>query len=155
MEQSGYTEYMEMWDNWKGVDAFESGYSLGEGLEGLFNDFTNLSLDLSASDISGGFNLSDILTDIDGLGNTVGTDGTGGAALKTTSKDDLSLKDEDIQLLLDVATRDYKLNYQKVEPNITITFGDVRETADVDNILDKVADKLEEIYDSNLEVANG
>ena len=71
MEQSGYTEYMEMWDNWKGVDAFESGYSLGEGLEGLFNDFTNLSLDLSASDISGGFNLSDILTDIDGLGNTV------------------------------------------------------------------------------------
>ena len=89
---------------------------------------------------------------IDNLANTVGTDSSGGKAVKTTTNDDL-LKDEDIQLLLDVATRDYKLNYQQVTPNITLTFGDIRETADVDDILDQVADRLEEIYDSNLEVA--
>lgn len=86
------------------------------------------------------------------MNSVKGTDSTGGSAIKTTTDDDL-LKDEDIQLLLDVATRDYKLTYQQVTPNITLTFGDIRETADVDAILDEVADRLEEIYDSNLEVA--
>lgn len=78
--------------------------------------------------------------------------GSGGKAVKTTSTDKNLFSDEDIQLLLDVATRDYKLNYQQITPNVTVTFGDVRETADVDNILDQVADKLEEIYDGNLGV---
>lgn len=85
------------------------------------------------------------------LGAVTGSDGSGGKALKTTSEDKL-LTDEDIQLLLDIATRDYKLNYQSVTPNITLTFGDVKETANVDDILDQVADRLEEIYDANLEV---
>lgn len=88
---------------------------------------------------------------IKGIGDTVGTDSTGSKAVKTTSNDQL-ISDEDIQLLLDVATRDYKLNYQQITPNITLTFGDVRETADVDQILDEVANRLEEIYDADLEV---
>lgn len=87
----------------------------------------------------------------DGLKDVTGTDSSGGKALKTTTDDKL-ISDEDIQLLLDVATRDYKLNYQQVTPQITLTFGDVRETADVDDILDEVATRLEEIYDGNLEV---
>lgn len=77
--------------------------------------------------------------------------GTGGKAVKTTSDDKL-IDDEDIQLLLDVATRDYKLNYQQVTPQITMTFGDIRETADVDVIADQLADRLQEIVDGNLEV---
>ena len=102
-----------------------------------------------------GSSIQSALTEAKGIVDTVddvtGTDGSGGKAIKTTTNDDL-LSDEDIQLLLDVATRDYKLNYQQVTPNITLTFGDVRETADVDSILDQVADRLEEIYDGNLEV---
>ena len=98
-------------------------------------------------------------SNIDKLANTVGNSGSGsgggggGKAVKTTSTDSSLLKDDDIKLLLDVATRDYKLNYQQVTPNITLTFGDIRETVDVDDVLDSVADKLEEIYDGNLEVA--
>lgn len=110
---------------------------------------------LSASSITGGLgsaNISALSGDLgDLLNNVTGSDGSGGKAIKTTSKDKL-LTDEDIQLLLDIATRDYKLNYQQVTPNITLTFGDVRETANVDDILDEVADRLEEIYDANLEV---
>jgi tape measure domain-containing protein len=102
-----------------------------------------------------GSSIQNALTEAKGIVDTVddvtGTDGSGSKAIKTTTNDDL-LSDEDIQLLLDVATRDYKLNYQQVTPNITLTFGDVRETADVDSILDQVADRLEEIYDGNLEV---
>lgn len=100
-------------------------------------------------DLTGGTSEIDEL--LSGLNSLVDTDSTGGKALKVTSDDNL-LSDEDIQLLLDVATRDYKLNYQQVTPNITLTFGDIRETADVDDILEQVADKLEEIYDGNLEV---
>ena len=92
-------------------------------------------------------------TNMDATTTGAGTGkGSGGKAVKTTSTDTNLFSDEDIQLLLDVATRDYKLNYQQVTPNITLTFGDVRETADVDDILDQVADRLEEIYDGNLEV---
>lgn len=87
-----------------------------------------------------------------GSGGAGGSGGSG-KALKTTSTDKNLLSDDDIQLLLDVATRDYKLNYQQVTPNITLTFGDIRETANVDEVLDKVADRLEEIYDGNLEVS--
>lgn len=86
------------------------------------------------------------------LEDIIDTDSTGGKAVKTTTDDKL-LSDDDIQLLLDLATRDYKLNYQQVTPNITLTFGDVMQTADVDDILDSITDKLEEIYDSDLEVA--
>ena len=88
----------------------------------------------------------------DELADVMGTDGTGGKALKVTTNDNL-LSDEDIQLLLDVATRDYKISYQQITPNVTLTFGDIRETADVDEILDEVANRLEEIYDANLEVS--
>lgn len=85
------------------------------------------------------------------LADTIGTDDNGGKAVKTTTDDKL-ISDEDIQLLLDVATRDYKLNYQQVTPQITMTFGDIRENADVDIIAEQLADKLQEIVDGNLEV---
>lgn len=88
-----------------------------------------------------------------GAGGLVGSDGKGGKALKTTSNDKL-LTDEDIQLLLDVATRDYQLNYQQVTPNIAVTFGDVRETADVDSVLDAVGTKVEELLYGDAEVKN-
>lgn len=96
-----------------------------------------------------GSSISNALSDFSD--EVVGTDAGGGKAVKTTTDDQL-ISDEDIQLLLDVATRDYKLNYQQVTPNITLTFGDIRETVDVDDVLDQVADRLEEIYDGNLEV---
>lgn len=112
-------------------DAYNAGYSFGKGID---------------SKVSGFFGGAD--TGLDGL---IGTDSTGEKAIKTTTNDSL-ISDDDIQLLLDVATRDYKLNYQQVTPEITLTFGDIHETADVDGIIDEVADRLEEIYDGNLEV---
>ena len=103
---------------------------------------------------AGGSDLGDV--NWKDLNNTVGNSNSGkggsGKAVKTTSTDKNVLGDDDIKLLLDIATRDYKLTYQQVTPNITVTFGDVRETANVDEVLDAVADKLEEIYDASLEV---
>ena len=49
-------------------------------------------------------------------------------------------------------TRDYKLNYQQMTPNVTLTFGDVMQTADIDEVMDELANRLDEVYYSNLEV---
>ena len=88
-----------------------------------------------------------------GLGDAgvIGSDGKGGKALKTTSNDRL-LTDEDIQLLLDVATRDYQLNYQQMTPNVSVTFGDVRETADVNSVMDAVGTAIDELINGDAEV---
>lgn len=74
---------------------------------------------------------------------------TDGKSVKTKNTESL-LSDEDIQLLLDIATRDYKLSYQQITPNIQVSFGDVRETADVDNILDVVAERITEVVNGRL-----
>ena len=113
---------------WDYGEAWDKGYAFGEGID---------------KKISSAFGGED--------NDLIGTDGAGGKALKTTSNDNL-LSDEDIKLLLDVATRDYKLNYQQITPNITMTFGDIRETANVDDVMDALADRIEEVYDANLEV---
>ena len=75
-----------------------------------------------------------------------------GSALKTENTKKL-LTDEDIKLLLDVATRDYKLSYQQVTPNIQVSFGDVRETADVDGIMHVISERVAEVIDGRLVVA--
>ena len=122
-------------------DRVASRNQLGSGLSSAINK--------AMDKVTSSFNN---VNDLNNLADSVtGTDGTGSKAVQTTTNDDL-ISDEDIQLLLDVATRDYKLNYQQVTPSITLTFGDVHETADVDGIIDEVANKLEEIYDGNLEV---
>lgn len=140
IEASGYTEVMQKKDRWEYSDAYSQGYSKGASFGKNLKKATDTPNKVDWNNMANNINAA------------TGTDGSGGKAIKTTTNDDL-LKDEDIQLLLDVATRDYKLNYQQVTPQITLTFGDIRETADVDDILDQVADRLEEIYDSNLEVA--
>lgn len=127
--------------------SWNKGYSMGQSIDKKLGNI-GTALQKSSSDKD-----SDLTTDWSKMANNVtGTDKTGGKAVKTTSNDKL-IDDDDIQLLLDVATRDYKLNYQQVTPNITLTFGDIRESVDVDDVLDEVADKLQEIYDGNLEVA--
>ena len=80
------------------------------------------------------------------------TDGNGNAALNTNVGGSVSLDKEDIQLLLDIATRDFNIDYQNITPEITLTFGDVHQTADVDGIIENIYDQLREEYNGDLEV---
>lgn len=57
---------------------------------------------------------------------------------------DVSISDEDIKLMRDMAARDYLLQLQQVTPVANVTFGDVRETADVNRILDVIETMVEE-----------
>ena len=119
---------------------------IGEAARAGYEYGSNFSKGIE--DATGSFNIGDTLSNLDSV---IGTDINGDPALNTTSKDNL-LKEEDIQLLLDIATRDFKLDYQQITPQITLTFGDVHETADVDGIIEEIVTELEEVYDSSLEV---
>jgi len=65
-------------------------------------------------------------------------------------KDDISITDEDIKLLKDVAATEFVNKYTTLRPEMTVTFGDVRETADVNKILEVIEDMVEEAYASSL-----
>lgn len=65
-------------------------------------------------------------------------------------KDDISITGEDIKLLKDVAATEFVNKYTTLRPEMTVQFGDVRETADVGKILEVIEDMVEEAYASVL-----
>ena len=66
-------------------------------------------------------------------------------------KDDISIADDDLKLLKDVAIAGFTQQYTKLQPNMKIEFsGDIRETADVNKIMTAIEDMVEEAYASSL-----
>lgn len=65
-------------------------------------------------------------------------------------KGDVDISDEDIKLLKDIAAREFLLNLTTQTPNVKVTFGDVRETADVKKIMETIEDMLEEAAATSL-----
>lgn len=65
-------------------------------------------------------------------------------------KDDVSITDEDIKLLKDVAATEFINKFTTLRPEMQVTFGDVRETADVNKILEVIEDMVEDAYASTL-----
>lgn len=115
-------------------DAWNSGYDFGSGLSDKIGDMTSgLTGFMEGNDAlysqatGGGINVAG--GNLDSVGSI---------------KNDVNINDEDIQLLRDMAARDYLLNLQQITPVAHISFGDVRETADVNKIMDVIEDMVEE-----------
>lgn len=66
-------------------------------------------------------------------------------------KESVSIKDEDIKLLRDISAQQILLNMNQTVPQVHATFGDIRETADVNEIMEALADMIEEAADTSLE----
>ena len=124
-------------DGWVS-DAYNGGYEWGAGAVKTLTD--------GIGDFTGG--LTDFMK-----GNTALYDSATGAGVNVAGgnldsvgsiKNDVNINDEDIQLLRDMAARDYLLNLQQITPVAHISFGDVRETADVNKIMDVIEDMVEE-----------
>lgn len=124
-------------DGWVS-DAYNSGYERGTG---ALNNLTD-----GIGDITSG--IANFME-----GNTALYDSATGAGVNVAGgnldsvgsiKNDVNINDEDIQLLRDMAARDYLLNLQQITPVAHISFGDVRETADVNKIMDVIEDMVEE-----------
>ena len=83
-------------------------------------------------------NMDDIMAGIEPLETEV----TGGTL--DGINQDVNIGDEDIKLLRDMAARDYLLQLQTVTPVAHVTFGDVKETADVNKIVEVIEQMVEE-----------
>ena len=108
--------------------AWDAGYDLGTGIvEGIGE--TALSLQSA-------FDTSELMAGIPVDGGTIDSVGSIG--------EDVDISDEDIRLLRDMAARDYLLQLQTVTPVANITFGDIKETADVNKIVEVIEQMVEE-----------
>ena len=114
-------------------NAYDYGYNVGTSAMDWFQSHKPGSLEsMTAEEIAkllGGAGVNVAGGNLDSVGSI---------------KDDVNLSDEDIQLLRDMAARDYLLNLQQITPVAHISFGDVRETADVNKIMDVIEDMVEE-----------
>lgn len=121
-------------------DMFNAGNALGQGwgnsLEELLNGFDFGDMDLDAI--------------LNGIGNADLNIGGGDLDSIGKIKSDVNIADEDLKLLRDVAAREWLLQLATVTPQMTVQFGDVRETADVENIMDALADMMEEALATSL-----
>ena len=130
-------------DGWAS-DAFDSGYNFGyDAISGISDGIGSFTEGLTDF-MNGNGDLYDNIGNLDKIG-TDGVNVNGGNLDSVGSiKSDVNLNDEDIQLLRDMAARDYLLNLQQITPVAHISFGDVRETADVNKIMDVIEDMVEE-----------
>lgn len=126
-------------DGWSSK-SFNTGYKWGSGVVNTLTD--------GIGDFTGG--LKNFMEGSTALYN--GATGAGGGVNVAggnldsvgSIKNDVNINDEDIQLLRDMAARDYLLNLQQITPVAHISFGDVRETADVNKIMDVIEDMVED-----------
>lgn len=115
------------------------------------------------SSLSGGALTNRALLGTSGVGATGGLGGfdglttntSGGKALKTQNQGDIGIKEEDMELLHDLATRDFMLNYQQLTPQITIPGMVIHEEADVNQVIDRFASAVTELVDTNLSLNEG
>ena len=132
------------------ADAFTKGAAWGDNITnkissaiGSFNpgnmmdDLLNNPMDQSQF---GDFDMSKMMT----------PNGNVPVDIKKNSDKEVNISDEDLKMLKDIATREYMLNYKHITPNVNISFGDVRETADVNAVKDAIQkmmeDELAELY---------
>lgn len=92
-----------------------------------------------------------------GTSGKMGLDGlitstAGGKALKTKNQGEVEINGEDLQLLHDMATRDYMINYQQqnLTPQVNLPNVVIHETADVDSVVESLVSAVTDLAQSKL-----
>jgi tape measure domain-containing protein len=108
---------------------YDSGYEWGTG---IVDKVEGMDFGLPGDSVLGAFNADGVQV--------------GGGSLDSVGsiKNDVNISDEDLKLLRDMTARDYLLQLQSITPVANVTFGDVRETADVSKIVDVIEQMVEE-----------
>lgn len=111
---------------WDPGEAYDSGYEFGAG---AVKEIEALELGLPDDSVLDRFNPNEVEVNggyLDGINS------------------DVDINEEDLQLLRDMAARDYLLQLQTITPVANVSFGDVRETADVNRIVEVIEQMVEE-----------
>lgn len=110
----------------KGADAYESSWDKQEKTEQQLKKLTGLIDNMASEDFT--YHVGDV----------------------DNVKGKVDISSEDLKILKDIATRDLFLNMTSVTPQANVTFGDVRETADVNKIMDVIEDMVENAFATSL-----
>ena len=94
---------------------------------------------------------NDVINPLNGVKGTEGPDGTPGNPVNTKVGNKLEISDESIKLMKDVAQIESIRQYTTLKPEMKVTIENVRETADVNVIDEKIAQMFEEAYEASLE----
>lgn len=94
---------------------------------------------------------NDAINPLNGVKGTEGPDGTPGNPVNTKVGNKLEISDESIKLMKDVAQIESIRQYTTLKPEMKVTIENVRETADVNVIDEKIAQMFEEAYEASLE----
>lgn len=122
------------------IDAWKVGYKIGESIENALS-FDNLIKD---SD----FGKFDIPAIDDIYKNSAEIAGNTAAI-----KDSMEIGEEDLKYLRDLAEREVidRTVLRDVNVNLSNSFGDIRETADIDGIISEIEDRIYEAIESGAE----
>ena len=96
--------------------------------------------------------MSSIKAGMGGIDPDLMTSSSGGKALKTKNQGKIEIKEEDLKLLHDIATRDYMVNYQQLTPQVTLQGLTVNELVDANQVIDMIVDGVAEAAESKLQV---
>lgn len=69
-------------------------------------------------------------------------------------KDPIKIDDESLKLIRDLAMKKYQVNFKTVQPVFHLSFGDIRETMDIDKAVERVETRIVDLYNSSLVVPN-
>lgn len=120
--------------------SYQNGYNWGQGLESDIGNWFDKLGDFGIPDMSA---MGDTL---DAMKNSAGgdIDKVGKVGKVGKIENDVELSDEDIKMLKDIASTKYINKFTTLQPNMSVTFGDVHETADLDEIMDAIETMTEQ-----------
>lgn len=122
-------------------EMFEAGQRVGKDISNALDDMGKGLEGLDMEKYFGG---------AAGGGNPLQENGRVGSV--GSIEDEVSISEEDIKMLKDIAGREYQLNYAQLTPQFSAVFGDVRETADVTQVLNTMVAWGNESLASSLSV---
>ena len=122
-------------------DAWAAGYSAGESVDESVGSITDK--------LFGGTGVFDDPTGA-GSGTDLSDYATGGNINADVSGSEVSLSDEDLKYLRDIAKLEYVNQYTTLRPTVQATFGDIRETADVNQVIEVLENAIEAAYSSSM-----
>lgn len=147
-EKENFENEQDLKEFFKPMEFIDMGDPVGKAFDTSSQGFSNMFKGFeSLTDAVGSIpELSSLYDDL-GIGSfgTLGDDnvidkvGTVGKI-----EDEVSITDEDIELLKDVAKVDYVNKFTTMNPQVNISFGDVKETADVNKITEVISEMIKE-----------
>ena len=124
---------------WEYGDAWDSGLKFGNDLANKIESFDPKS---ALNDLLGGS--AEDADKYSGYDYQSLLDANGNVPVDVKNSGEVDISDEDLKMLKDIATREYMLNYKHITPNVNIKFGDIKETADVNEVKDAIQRMMEE-----------